>query len=129
MATLKGKKYSCDLTAATDRFPIKVIAQVLKGRFPSRVIDAWEYIMVGLPFHRNELSPIVYSVGNPMGAYTSWASFALAHHFIVYSACVEAKKVWRKTPYALLGDDIVIADSEVAEIYLRKMSELGVEIS
>jgi hypothetical protein len=52
-----------------------------------------------------------------MGAYTSWASFALAHHFLVYSCCKEAGVAWRKCAYALLGDDIVIADEKVAEIY------------
>jgi hypothetical protein len=68
-------KYSCDLTAATDRFPIRVICAVLEGRFPKAFVDAWKYIMVALPFERTGLSPIKYECGNPMGAYTSWASF------------------------------------------------------
>lgn len=73
--------------------------------------------MVKYPFEVKGRQPIRYGVGNPMGAYTSWASFALAHHFIVYDSCVEAKVAWRELPYALLGDDIVIAHEEVAEIY------------
>jgi hypothetical protein len=32
--------YSCDLSAATDRFPIKVISQVLLGIFPQTYVTA-----------------------------------------------------------------------------------------
>lgn len=129
LSKVDSVKYSCDLSAATDRFPIKVISAILRGRFPSVFIEAWEDIMVGYSFERKDLPPISYSVGNPMGAYTSWAAFTLAHHFVVYDAGIEAGIAWRLIPYAILGDDIVIANAKVAEIYLRKMSELGVEIS
>jgi len=30
---------------------------------------------------------ISYSVGNPMGAYSSFASFALAHHYVIFYCC------------------------------------------
>lgn len=44
--------------------------------------------MIGYPFHfHNKM--ISYSVGNPMGAYSSFASFALAHHYVVYFCCKE----------------------------------------
>jgi hypothetical protein len=46
--------------------------------------------MVGLPFDftfSGKSQKVVYAVGTPMGAYTSWASFALAHHYILYHAC------------------------------------------
>lgn len=72
--------------------------------------------MVGLPFDFNG-SQVHYSVGNPMGAYTSWAAFTLSHHFLIYTCCVEAGVEWSKLPYAILGDDIVICDEVVAEIY------------
>lgn len=29
-----------------------------------------------------------------MGAYSSWASFALAHHYVVYYCCRELGKDW-----------------------------------
>jgi hypothetical protein len=48
--------------------------------------------MVGEPFALpNSGESIKYTVGNPMGFYSSWNSFTLAHHFIVYAACEEAK--------------------------------------
>lgn len=65
-----------------------------------------------------------------MGAYSSFAMLALTHHFIVQIA---AKQVGIKgwfTNYALLGDDIVIADEVVAERYYIIMSQvLGVDIN
>lgn len=84
--------YSLDLTAATDRFPIDVIYLVLSGHLPKVYLDAWKDIMVGYPFKfpQKDLT-LSYSVGNPMGFYSSWASFALAHHFILYVACARIK--------------------------------------
>lgn len=78
-----------------------------------------------------------YSVGQPMGALSSWAMLALTHHFIVQWA------YWASRPrlaggllvidkffkgYAVLGDDIVIADGRVAREYVKIMTKLGVKI-
>lgn len=120
--------YSIDLTAATDRFPIKVISQVLGARLPASYISAWEDIMVGYPFECDG-NQLRYAVGNPMGFYSSWASFAVAHHYLIYYCCKEVGKDWRTLPYALLGDDIVIADKEVGEYYRRLIKEIGVDYS
>jgi len=79
---------SVDLTAATDRFPISVESLVLRGRFPDYYVSAWERVMVGLPFVYQSRT-LKYGVGNPMGAYSSFASFALAHHYILYYCCQE----------------------------------------
>lgn len=44
--------------------------------------------MVGYPFdYKGE--KISYSTGNPMGAYSSFNSFALTHHYIIYYCCRE----------------------------------------
>lgn len=53
---------------------------------------------------------------------------ALTHHVIVLIA---ARRVGREnfTGYALLGDDLVIADKEVADSYLVLARDLGVEIN
>jgi hypothetical protein len=66
--------HSVDLTAATDRFPLTFIKFAMKPILPQSYLDAWEFIMVGLPFRfttRNEVKYLRYSVGTPMGAYTS----------------------------------------------------------
>jgi len=74
---------------------------------------------------------LVYAVGQPMGAYTSWAMLALSHHFIVQIAALWAypeRKTWFSN-YLVLGDDIVIADREVAIQYRVVLNILEVSIS
>jgi hypothetical protein len=85
--------------------------------------------MVQLPF-ASEDGPKLYGSGQPMGAYSSWPAFSLCHHLVVLIACKRAgfNPLTYKN-YMLLGDDIVIADEEVATNYLDIMRDLGVEIS
>lgn len=75
---------------------------------------------------------VLYAVGQPMGALTSWGMLALTHHFIVQLAASRAKSrsttAWF-TDYLVLGDDIVIADAEVAAEYLILMQWLGVSVN
>lgn len=59
-----------DLSAATDRFPIKLIYGLVKELIGSFRAKAWYDIMVGQPFDYKN-SKISYSVGNPMGFYSS----------------------------------------------------------
>jgi len=84
--------------------------------------------MVGYAFETRK-GPVRYSVGNPMGAYSSWATFALAHHFILYRIARELGREWTTLPYVLLGDDILIGDGQVGARYLELISQLGVEYS
>lgn len=120
--------YSVDLTQATDRFPIKVISGLLETKFGLEFTRAWEDIMVGYPFDYKD-EKIKYSVGNPMGAYSSWASFALTNHYLIYYCCKKLGISFKTLKYALLGDDIVIAHKGVAELYIQTVRNLGVEIS
>lgn len=122
--------YSMDLSNATDRFPIDAITAVLSGHFDSNYLKAWKDVMVGYPFNKgNSQESIRYEVGNPMGFYSSWASFAVAHHFVVFLACKRLKRNWREAIYVLLGDDIVIADKDIAMEYREILTDLGVEVS
>lgn len=63
-----------------------------------------------------------------MGAYSSWASMAITHHVIVRWAAHRVK-VKNFNKYALLGDDIVIADSVVSESYKRLLADLDMPFS
>lgn len=48
-----------------------------------------------------------YATGQPMGLYSSWATFALTHHVLIgYAAFRKGIKSFFK--YAVLGDDVVI---------------------
>jgi len=124
----EGPYYSIDLSAATDRFPMELICKVLEGQLPPEWVSHWKSVMVDYPFEFNGRM-VKYTTGNPMGAYSSWASFAIAHHYVIYYCCRTLNLDWHKCQYVLLGDDIVIANKEVAELYLTTMSSLGVDIS
>lgn len=114
--------HSVDLTTATDRFPISIQKQLLTVWFGREYAEHWEYLMVGTPFtYKGE--KITYKTGNPMGAYSSFTSFAICHHFFVYLACKRAKKNWKKCKYMILGDDIVIAHDDVAMEYKKLLTE------
>jgi hypothetical protein len=127
----KGPFYSMDLSNATDRFPIIAILDLLRAHFDESQMDCWREIMVGYPFNKgnNKTDSVTYNVGNPMGFYSSWASFTVAHHFVVYLACKRLKRDWKSANYVLLGDDIVIADKDIAYEYKSILSDLDVEVS
>jgi hypothetical protein len=73
---------------------------------------------------------IKYSVGQPMGAYSSWIAFSLTHHLVVhFAALLEGYALGTFNQYILLGDDIVIKHNKIAKRYIKIMTKLGVKIS
>jgi hypothetical protein len=129
--------YSYDLSSATDRIPIKIQQILLACIFGEKFARTWAALLVGRPYvipkkiarEQNVGTRFLrYAVGQPMGAYSSWGMLALIHHAMVqYSAQRAGFKGWF-TLYAVLGDDIVIADSGVAKKYRALCRLLGVEI-
>jgi len=126
-----GPYYSMDLHAATDRYPVKLQVAVLERLVGSKeYADAWERVMVGEPFSNPWGDPVYYGRGQPMGAYSSWAMFALCHHLTTRTAArLAGYNPTKWSNYALLGDDIVLTDPKVAEIYQQLMDQLGVSLS
>jgi hypothetical protein len=120
--------FSIDLKDATDRFPIDLISTVLEGAFTKEWVSHWRTIMVGFPFS-SEKGEILYQVGNPMGAYSSWASFAIAHHYVVYDCCRELRIPWKTAQYVILGDDVLIGSADLAMAYRHRIADLGVVVS
>jgi hypothetical protein len=47
----------------------------------------------------------------------------------VFYCCKELGICWKTLPYNLLGDDLVIGNKEVGEMYIRVIRSLGVEVS
>lgn len=126
--------HSIDLRNATDRFPIVLQEQLLSVWFGSKYAKHWKNIMVGfsfdLPGAKNVSNRKVnYNTGNPMGFYSSWSTFALTHHFLIWLACYNHNKQWTKCPYMLLGDDIVIADDTIAKEYMSLLVFWGIDFS
>nr|UJQ92536.1 MAG: putative RNA-dependent RNA polymerase [Mitoviridae sp.] len=138
-----GYLASFDLSAATDRLPVRVQQSVLAVMFNPAFAEAWKNLLVDReysilppvrdrpddPIHLyDESDHYRYAVGQPMGAYSSWAMLALTHHVIVQFAAYRAGvKGWFKD-YAVLGDDVIIGNEDVANHYLRVMEILGVEV-
>jgi hypothetical protein len=126
--------HSFDLSSATDRLPVEVQADILNILFPF-LGTLWKALLGSLWWQWKSLNKRVplryykYAVGQPMGAYSSWAMLALSHHVLVQLAALNAGYSKRFTLYAVLGDDIVIADNDVAREYLVIMNSLGVSIN
>jgi len=134
----KGPYYSFDLSAATDRLPLSIQKALLSMVLGSWAAEVWGTLLVGrdyLALHKDlgkTSVPMRYSTGQPMGALSSWAMLALTHHAIVQWAALRAGVItlggkWF-LDYAVLGDDIVIANGRVAKQYEFLMDALGVSI-
>jgi hypothetical protein len=125
-----GPYYSFDLSAATDRFPLQFQERVVRSLLNnSTKSKAWASILADQEFYVPwEDRFVKYEVGQPMGAYSSWAVFALSHHIIVqYAAYIIGEYPTKK--YILLGDDIVIGGKLLADTYKEIIGALGVGIS
>lgn len=76
---------SYDLSAATDRLPISLQKDILRTLFGDLFAESWAYLLVGRSYlFKGER--YTYSVGQPMGALSSWAMLALTHHLIIQTA-------------------------------------------
>jgi hypothetical protein len=134
----KGWIASYDLSAATDRLPVSLQVALLEPLLGRTMANLWAYVLVSRPYALPKIAKsynlgytkVWYKVGQPMGALSSWAMLAMTHHAIVQLAASRAnpgRSGWFMD-YALLGDDIVIANKAVAKEYLEIMDCIGVEV-
>jgi len=135
-------KYSCsygfDLSSATDRLPISSQVAILNSLFGNSIGYIWKEILVSRDYsiEKNKYGipeqVVRYSVGQPMGALSSWAMLNLMHHMMIQFIAVHLGKVspgqWYKD-YIVLGDDLALFDKDVADRYLLLCKELGVSIN
>lgn len=138
--------WSFDLSAATDRIPV-ALQEVLLGQFMTpEFAEHWRKILCDREYKAppefvkeqgwdRTKNPegagvfLKYRVGQPMGAYSSWAMLALVHHAMVQYAARKAGSRGWFAKYAVLGDDLVIGDHLVAHEYLQLCKVIGVEIN
>jgi hypothetical protein len=148
--------WSFDLSAATDSIPITLYIHVLApffmegdgdyGKAYERAL-LWSKVMTdrefGIPTpkkHEEHFSgetqyrKIRYGTGQPMGAYSSWASMALVHHALVQYAhwmkdFEEPNNATWFDPYLVLGDDVDISkDVTVATNYQLACADFCIKI-
>jgi hypothetical protein len=131
-----GKSFGYDLSAATDRLPVALQVSILTHYLGIEGAEAWRSLLVDRTYTltvEGKSQDYKYSVGQPMGALSSWAMLALCHHLLVQLAVRQAYPDFKMDEwfdnYELLGDDIVIFDDKVAKTYLLIMGRLGVGIN
>jgi hypothetical protein len=131
-----------DLSAATDRLPVDLQALILSYLMGDDFGEKWKGLLVNRRYYlpkENKDAPrsfdqkyppyVMYAVGQPMGALSSWAMLALTHHIMVALAARRAGfLVGSFRDYAVLGDDIVIANGLVAREYLIVCNQIGVKV-
>jgi len=118
---------SVDLSAATDRLPVELQARILSRLgVPGHL---WMNIL-HRPYNYMD-EDYIYAVGQPMGAYSSFAMLALTNHVIVHASLSENGVFYEpgSGQYAVLGDDVAIAIADVASTYIRKLESIGVEVN
>lgn len=119
--------YSFDLTAATDRWPREHQFIAFKAMFGLPWAQTWLTIMELQPYCKAHKRLVRYSVGQPMGAYASWAALAVSHHLLIrYAAFLiddQDPKYW------VLGDDVLIKGHTLASKYQELIGDMGLSIS
>jgi len=126
------KYYSFDLSSATDRFPMSLQRLMMKHMFDDELANKWKSILVDFPFYvpwESKLHDtfVSYNAGQPMGAYSSWSTFTITHHYLLH--VIHKRLGLTEMFYQILGDDIVIWNDDVAKEYQEYMRKLGVGIS
>lgn len=131
-----GPFFSFDLSAATDRLPVIIQAQLIGYFLGTHAANLWKTLLIGRPYYipvnsyRIPSGNVFYETGQPMGALTSWGMLAFTHHLMVQWSAFRVDPLHYSwfAHYAILGDDIVIADKKVANEYIETCRLLGVEI-
>lgn len=135
--------YSYDLKSATDRWPLwyqLCIVFTLFGPFVSDYIRfLYRLVPFDVPFMKwmspkrlaleGGYFPAFFRTGQPLGYYASWPLFTLSHYYLVWWCAEQVYPSKRFTRYAILGDDICIADSKVAKVYRDALETLKVQVS
>jgi len=146
--------WSLDLSSATDLIPLALYRALFEEILGTKTTSLWLDLLVGRDF----LCPkefglpkgarIKYGTGQPMGALSSWSSMAMVHHLLVQFSAWRVTQAGLATmnlslqqirrigwkpgtwfqDYLILGDDLVIADKQVAEAYIEVATALGVKI-
>ena len=128
-----GKAYCFDLSKATDRFPLSTQLAVLRGLNPlmgrnfTEQMELFEYSCY-LPAELPDGQLTHWEVGQPMGAFPSFALFSLSHGMVCMNYLIQHNIPYRNQ-FVVHGDDIVIFDKELADYYQKYIGISGAEIN
>nr|QDH91063.1 MAG: RNA-dependent RNA polymerase [Mitovirus sp.] len=123
--------YSFDLSAATDNIPVVLSETILAYWLGPEQARLWKLLIVDREFdlpYKVPGKPLHYGRGQPIGTLSSWAILAITHHALVQLAAMQVG-IFPYQGYRVLGDDIVISGTEVAEAYRAICSEYEIPIN
>lgn len=128
----QGRKvYSVDLSDATNLFPWPLQRDLLIdcchdsmapfiGIMDACATGPWKTSIRGYP------EVVRFTRGQPLGLGPSFFSFAFAHNTLLQGIC---DKRGIEPRFCVLGDDVVIADSQLHKVYRKTLANLGCKIS
>lgn len=112
--------HAVDLTSATDYFPLDLQVTILKRLFPNGTAHIELFEALSRANWETPFGFTSWTVGQPMGLYPSFASFALAHGMLLATLAGVYKN-----QFFILGDDVVILDEDLHHRYLKALSILN----
>lgn len=127
LGTLSDPIGSVDLSNATDRLPIDLQSDILTVLGIDG--DLWKGLLYRGYFTPELDKDLVYSVGQPMGVYSSFNMLALTNHVINQVALLRAEIEYKPGTgqYAVLGDDDAGKINTSVSQYKEILAYLGVE--
>ena len=123
--------YSVDLTGATNFIDCEVLGEIVQSIAGEEYAKHWVNLMVGRDFTDIEGEPRRYTVGQPMGFYSSWAMLAVWNHLMLRT-CRHALGLHPSQDdpqFVIIGDDVAILGDDVAHMYLHLCKLMGVPVS
>jgi hypothetical protein len=123
---------SVDLHQATDFLPFEwmktIWSELYDGRVEAMVARSWSlFCHASSGAWLNQGYRDRWVTGQPLGALPSFKCLGITHNLLVESLCFTLG--YDHSPYAVLGDDIVITNRKVRRAYIRLMTNAGVPLS
>lgn len=117
--------FSVDLKSATDFFPLDLqfhlLTQMNSGVAWQDALQLFYHSARGVWKLGSE--EVCWRTGQPMGLYPSFPAFSLSHGLVLANL-----SQW-SNPFVLLGDDLVIWDSRVYELYRNFLARFSIPLS
>jgi hypothetical protein len=123
---------SVDLHQATDFLPFEWMNSIwnflYSGRVESMVESSWRlFCHMANGAWWNEGYRDTWSTGQPLGALPSFKCLAITHNLFLEALCFSRGIL--HSPYAILGDDLVIMNKKCRQAYIAIMTRHGVPLS
>ena len=123
---------SVDLHQATDHLPFQWMETIwdiiFRGRVSDEVRKSWNlFCEVSKGAWYNEGYRDRWTVGQPLGALPSFRVLGITHNLVLESLAFV--RGLDHSPYAVLGDDVLIMNRDLRKQYIKLMTNVGVPLS